>query len=341
MTRLFFAAECAQFHAGMSKSPPVLRLAVYNWKMPGFSDSPRTFEDLIARLHDFWRAQGCAVLQPLDCEVGAGTFHPGTFLRAVGPEPWKACYVQPSRRPQDGRYGDNPNRLQRYYQFQVAIKPSPADFQDLYIESLAKLGLRRDQHDIRFVEDDWESPTLGAWGMGWEVWIDGMEVSQFTYFQEVGSLPARPVTGEITYGLERLAMFLQGCNNVFDLKWNDSISYGDMHLQDEKEHSAYNFDHADKETLHRHFDDFEGVAGALAKESLPLLAYEIVMKCSHLFNLLDARGGISVDERVRYVARVRNLARTAAKAWLESRKRLEFPLCRDRDDKNLQEALKA
>ncbi len=284
-------------------------------------------------------------MQPLDGEVGAGTFHPETFLRSIGPEPWRACYVQPSRRPQDGRYGDNPNRLQRYYQFQTIIKPSPDDFQELYLQSLAELGLSRAENDIRFVEDDWESPTLGAWGLGWEVWINGMEVSQFTYFQEVGGMPARPVAGEITYGLERLAMFLQECDNVFELQWTDDISYGDVHLQNEKEQSEYNFSRADTEMLSRHFDDCEKAAAALLEgdSPLPLPGYELVMKCSHLFNLLDARGVISVTERARYIARVRNLARRAARAYYESRKKMSpqpFPLCRDRNDKNLKAALK-
>lgn len=304
-----------------------------------------SFEEIIARLRQFWRGQNCAVMQPLDCEVGAGTFHPDTFLRAVGPEPWRACYVQPSRRPQDGRHGDNPNRLQRYYQFQVIMKPSPENFQDLYLDSLAALGLSRADNDIRFVEDDWESPTLGAWGLGWEVWINGMEVSQFTYFQEVGGLPARPVSGEITYGLERLAMFLQGCDNVFDLEWTRGVSgvvsYGDVHLQNEKEQCEYNFSRADTKMLSRHFDDCETAAAALleCESPLPLPGYELTMKCSHLFNLLDARGVLSATERARFVARVRNLARRAAKAYYEKRKAMQFPLCA-RDDKNLIAALK-
>lgn len=300
-----------------------------------------TFQEMILRLQEFWQEQGCAVLQPLDCQVGAGTFHPATFLRAIGPEPWRACYVQPSRRPQDGRYGDNPNRLQRYYQFQTVIKPSPPDFQQLYLQSVATLGLDKSEHDIRFVEDDWESPTLGAWGLGWEVWVDGMEVSQFTYFQEAGGLPAKPVMGEITYGLERLAMLLQGCDNVFDLAWTPNISYGDLHMQDEKEQSAYNFERADTEMLFRHFDDLESAAEALLNEehSLAVPGYEIVIQCSHVFNLLDARGVISVTERARYVARVRNLSRKAARAYLRSRRELDFPLCKDRKNKHLLEAL--
>lgn len=311
-----------------------------NTKKPGF-------QEIISRLQNFWRRRGCAVMQPLDCEVGAGTFHPETFLRAIGPEPWRACYVQPSRRPQDGRHGDNPNRLQRYYQFQTVMKPSPDDFQELYLSSLSELGLSAADNDIRFVEDDWESPTLGAWGLGWEVWINGMEVSQFTYFQEAGGLPARPATGEITYGLERLAMFLQNRDNVLKLQWTDDadgITYGDVHLQNEQEQSVYNFSRADTEMLSRHFDDYERAAAELldGENPLPLPGYEMTMKCSHLFNLLDARGVISVTERARYVARVRNLARRAAKTYYESRRnmRTPFPLCRDREDKNLLAALR-
>ena len=299
------------------------------------------------RLQQFWRRQGCALTQPLDIEVGAGTFHPDTFLRAIGPEPWRAAYAQPSRRPQDGRYGDNPNRLQRYYQFQVVIKPSPPDFQQLYLQSLSALGVSAADNDIRFVEDDWESPTLGAWGLGWEVWLNGMEVSQFTYFQEVGGLLAKPVTGEITYGLERLAMFLQGCDNVFDIRWKDSdgadgggaLTYGDMHLQGERENSCYNFEHADAPMLSRHFDDYERTARALLDGgSLPIPAYEMTMKCSHLFNLLDARGAISVTERTRYVARVRNLARAVAAAYYQEREKAEFPLIKcNRAERNRRE----
>ena len=286
------------------------------------------FQDMILRLQQFWGARGCALLQPLDMEVGAGTFHPATFLRACSPEPWSAAYVQPSRRPQDGRYGDNPNRLQHYYQFQVAIKPSPENFQDLYMESLAELGVCRQDHDIRFVEDDWESPTLGAWGLGWEVWLNGMEVSQFTYFQEAGGMAVAPVMGEITYGLERLAMFLQGADNVFDLRWNDEISYGDVYRQNEREQSAYNFCHANVDWQKRHFDQCEQEAEALAKAELPLPAYDMVMRCSHAFNLLDSRGVISATERAGYVGRVRRLAKQTATAWLESRRRAGFPLLR-------------
>ena len=288
------------------------------------------------RLQQFWRRQGCALTQPLDIEVGAGTFHPDTFLRAIGPEPWRAAYAQPSRRPQDGRYGDNPNRLQRYYQFQVVIKPSPPDFQQLYLQSLSALGVSAADNDIRFVEDDWESPTLGAWGLGWEVWLNGMEVSQFTYFQEVGGLSAKPVTGEITYGLERLAMFLQGRDDVSKIRWKDSdgadgggaLTYGHMHSQGEYENSCYNFSRADVALLSRHFDDYESMARTLLnkEDALPIPAYEMTMKCSHLFNLLDARGAISVTERTRYVARVRNLSRAVAAAYLQKREEAGFPL---------------
>ena len=286
------------------------------------------FQEMILRLQNFWIEHGCVLMQPQDCEVGAGTFHPATFLRAIGPEPWRAVYVQPSRRPQDGRYGDNPNRLQHYYQLQTILKPSPPDIQQLYLKSLTELGISAADNDIRFVEDDWESPTLGAWGVGWEVWLNGMEVSQFTYFQEIGGLAAKPVSGELTYGLERLAMFIQNCDNVFDLEWTDGIKYGDIHLQSEKEHSAYNFTRADTAMLARHFDDYEAAATALLvpENALPLPAYEQIMKCSHLFNLLDARGAVSVTERARYIARVRKLSRSAAKAYYESRKALGFPL---------------
>ena len=300
------------------------------------------FQQIILQLQQFWTKRGCAFIQPLDCEIGAGTFHPATFLRAIGPEPWSAAYVQPSRRPQDGRYGDNPNRLQHYYQFQVVIKPSPDKFQKWYLQSLAELGLDLKAHDIRFVEDDWESPTLGAWGLGWEVWIDGMEISQFTYFQEIGGLPAKPVTGEITYGLERLAMFIQGVDNVFDLRWTKTLTYGDVYKQNEYEQSKYNFERADTTLLFKHFDEHEAMVAALldGDDPLPLPAYEQVIKCSHLFNLLDARGVISVTERARYIARTRNLAKQTARAYYESRKAMAFPLCRNREDKNLMAAYK-
>ncbi len=266
-----------------------------------------TFQQLILRLNDFWDKQGCALLQPYDMEVGAGTFHTATFLRAIGPEPWRAAYVQPSRRPKDGRYGENPNRLQHYYQYQVALKPSPANIQDLYLESLYAIGVDPKVHDIRFVEDDWESPTLGAWGLGWEVWLDGMEVTQFTYFQEVGSIPCKPVLGEITYGLERLAMYLQDKESVYDLVWTPGVSYGDVYHQNEVEQSKFNFEHANVELLLRLFTDFEGEAKRLIEAGLALPAYEMVMKCSHNFNLLDARGAISVTERAAYIVRERAL----------------------------------
>jgi len=285
-----------------------------------------TFQQLILRLEQFWDRQGCALLQPYDMEVGAGTFHTATFLRAIGPEPWKAAYVQPSRRPKDGRYGENPNRLQHYYQYQVVLKPSPANIQELYLESLAELGVDPKAHDIRFVEDDWESPTLGAWGLGWEVWLDGMEVTQFTYFQEVGSLACRPVLGEITYGLERLAMYLQGKESVFDLVWTSGVSYRDVYHQNEVEQSRYNFELSNTEMLFRHFGEFEAEAGRLIEAQCVLPAYEMVMKSSHTFNLLDARGAISVTERAAYIGRVRALARAVAQAYYESRERLGFPM---------------
>ncbi|HMN64532.1 MAG: glycine--tRNA ligase subunit alpha [Burkholderiaceae bacterium] len=285
-----------------------------------------SFQQVILRLQAYWDSQGCALLQPYDMEVGAGTFHTATFLRAIGPEPWRAAYVQPSRRPKDGRYGDNPNRLQHYYQYQVVLKPSPPDILDLYLGSLRALGIDTSVNDVRFVEDDWESPTLGAWGLGWEVWLNGMEVTQFTYFQEVGSLKCQPITGEITYGLERLAMYLQGVESVFDLAWTDGISYRDVFHQNEVEQSTYNFEHANAAMLFRHFDDYEGEAKRLIAAGLALPAYEMVMKCSHSFNLLDARGAISVTERAAYIARVRNLARAVAQAYYEARERLGFPM---------------
>lgn len=268
------------------------------------------------------------VLQPYDMEMGAGTFHTATFLRALGPEPWRAAYVQPSRRPKDGRYGQNPNRLQHYYQFQVVLKPSPLDIQELYLQSLRAIGIDTQLHDIRFVEDDWESPTLGAWGLGWEVWLDGMEVTQFTYFQEVGSLPCKPVLGEITYGLERLAMYLQGKENVFDLVWTEGVTYGDVYHQNEVEQSKYNFEQANANWLFQQFNDYEAEAKRLMLLDLPLPAYEMVMKCSHAFNLLDARGAISTTERAAYIGRVRGLARLVAQSYFDSRERLGFPMCR-------------
>jgi glycyl-tRNA synthetase alpha chain len=287
-----------------------------------------TFQDVILELSRFWGARGCALLQPYDMEVGAGTFHTATFLRAIGPEPWNAAYVQPSRRPKDGRYGENPNRLQHYYQYQVVLKPSPDDIQDLYLESLRALGINPGEHDIRFVEDDWESPTLGAWGLGWEVWLDGMEVTQFTYFQEVGSLACKPVLGEITYGLERLAMYLQGVENVYDLVWTPGVTYRDVYHQNEVEQSKYNFEASDPQWLLRQFDDYEREAKRLIEMGLVLPGYEMVMKCSHAFNLLDARGAISVTERAAYIGRVRALARAAAQAYYAAREALGFPMLR-------------
>lgn len=291
----------------------------------------KTFQDIIFTLSQFWAKQGCVILQPLDMEVGAGTFHPATFIRAIGPEPWYAAYVQPSRRPTDGRYGDNPNRVQHYYQFQVVLKPSPLNIQELYLDSLRALGVDPLIDDIRFVEDNWESPTLGAWGLGWEVWQNGMEVSQFTYFQQVGGLECHPVTGELTYGLERLAMYLLSVDNIFDLPWaetpNGLVTYGDVFHQNEVEQSHYNFEHADVEWLLGQFDNHEKTAKELIEKNLPLPAYEQVMKASHTFNLLDARGAISVTERQRYILRVRALSRSVAKSYYEARERLGFPMC--------------
>lgn len=292
--------------------------------------APDTFQELIARLQQYWADKGCVVMQPLDMEVGAGTFHPATFLRSIGPEVWNAAYVQPSRRPTDGRYGENPNRLQHYYQFQVVMKPSPADFQELYLGSLEHLGIDTTIHDVRFVEDNWESPTLGAWGLGWEVWLNGMEVSQFTYFQQVGGLECYPVTGEITYGLERIAMYLQAVDSIYDLVWahgpQGEVSYGDVFLQNEREMSTFNFEHADVDFLFSAFDQYEKDAEHLIAEKLPLPAYEMVMKASHTFNLLDARKAISVTERQRYILRVRTLARGVAQGYFESRLAEGFPL---------------
>jgi glycyl-tRNA synthetase alpha chain len=285
-----------------------------------------TFQDIILRLQTYWAQHGCALLQPYDMEVGAGTFHTATFLRSIGPEPWKAAYVQPSRRPKDGRYGDNPNRLQHYYQYQVVLKPSPPDILELYLGSLRALGIDPLINDIRFVEDDWESPTLGAWGLGWEVWLNGMEVTQFTYFQEVGSLKCQPITGEITYGLERLAMYLQGVESVYDLVWTPGVTYRDVYHQNEVEQSAFNFEHSEPAVLFRHFDDHEAQAQRLLAVPLALPAYEAVMKCSHTFNLLDARGAISVTQRAAYIGRVRALARGVAQAYFDSRERLGFPM---------------
>ena len=294
------------------------------------AQTPKTFQELILRLQQYWAEQGCVLLQPYDMEVGAGTFHPATFLRAIGPEPWSAAYVQPSRRPTDGRYGENPNRLQHYYQFQVVLKPSPDNIQELYLESLKVLGLDTSIHDVRFVEDNWESPTLGAWGLGWEIWLNGMEVTQFTYFQQVGGLECRPVTGEITYGLERIAMYLQGVSSVYDLVWSDGpmgkVTYGDVFLQNEVEMSEYNFDHAHIESLFTMFETCERESEKMIEAGLPLPAYELVLKASHTFNLLDARKAISVTERQRYILRVRTLARAVAQAYFDRRESLGFPM---------------
>jgi glycyl-tRNA synthetase alpha chain len=292
-----------------------------------------TFQGLILSLQRYWAEQGCVLQQPFDMEMGAGTFHPATFLRSIGPEPWAAAYVQPCRRPTDGRYGENPNRLQHYYQFQVVIKPSPLDIQELYLGSLRSLGIDPLLHDIRFVEDNWESPTLGAWGLGWEVWLNGMEVTQFTYFQQIGGLECAPVTGEITYGLERIAMYLQGVESVYDLIWSQSprgtVTYGDVFHQNEVEMSTYNFEHANVDMLFAQFDGCEAESQRLIAAGLPLPAYEMVMKASHAFNLLDARHAISVTERARFIGRVRALSRAVAEAYYQSREALGFPMCVD------------
>ena len=285
-----------------------------------------TFQQIILTLQNYWSERGCALLQSYDMEVGAGTSHTATFLRSLGPEPWKAAYVQPSRRPKDGRYGENPNRLQHYYQFQVVLKPAPADILELYLGSLEALGFDLKKNDIRFVEDDWENPTLGAWGLGWEVWLNGMEVTQFTYFQQVGGINCKPITGEITYGLERLAMYLQGVDNIYDLTWTKDLTYGDVYLQNEKEQSAYNFEYSDSEFLFTAFTAHEKQALNLMNNQLALPAYEQVLKAAHTFNLLDARGAISVTERAGYIARIRNLARSVAASYLDSRARLGFPM---------------
>jgi glycyl-tRNA synthetase alpha chain len=292
-----------------------------------------TFQGLIQTLQSYWAEQGCVVMQPLDMEVGAGTFHPATFLRAIGPEPWRAAYVQPSRRPTDGRYGENPNRLQHYFQFQVLLKPSPDNFQELYLGSLERLGFDTLVHDVRFVEDNWESPTLGAWGLGWEIWLNGMEVSQFTYFQQVGGLECRPVSGEITYGIERLAMYMQGVDSIYDLVWSRSeqgeITYGDIYHQNEVEQSTYNFELADTDALFHWFDVCETECQKLIEKKLALPGYEQVMKASHAFNLLDARHAISVTERQRFILRVRTLSRGVAQCYYESREALAFPLMKN------------
>ncbi|HEY8417442.1 MAG TPA: glycine--tRNA ligase subunit alpha [Limnochordales bacterium] len=286
------------------------------------------FQEMIFALEGYWARQGCVILQPYDVEVGAGTMHPATFLRVLGPEPWNTAYVQPSRRPTDGRYGENPNRLQHYYQYQVIMKPSPADIQDIYLDSLRAIGIDPNRHDVRFVEDDWESPTLGAWGLGWEVWLDGMEITQFTYFQQCGGIDLKPVSVEITYGLERLAMYLQGVDNVFDIVWVDGVTYGDVYHQNEVEQSRYNFEAADTALLFQLFDAHEREAARLVQQDLVLPAYDQVLKCSHIFNLLDARSAISVTERTKYIARVRHLARQVAERYVAQRERLGFPLLR-------------
>jgi glycyl-tRNA synthetase alpha chain len=284
------------------------------------------FQDIIAALNNYWASNGCVVMQPYDMEVGAGTFHPATLLRSLGPEPWKAAYVQPSRRPTDGRYGENPNRLQHYYQYQVVLKPSPADVQEMYLESLQRFGLNLLEHDIRFVEDDWESPTLGAWGLGWEVWLDGMEITQFTYFQQAGSLDLKPITVEITYGLERIAMYLQKVDSVYDIQWNEQVTYGQIFLQAEREFSAFNFEEANVSDLITAFDNYEREALKLVEKDLILPAYDYCLKCSHSFNLLDARKAISVTERTRYIGRIRNIARKVAKHYVQQREAMGFPL---------------
>ncbi len=284
------------------------------------------FQDIILELNKYWAEQGCVLQQPYDMEVGAGTFHPATLLKALGPEPWKSAYPQPSRRPTDGRYGDNPNRLQHYYQYQVVIKPSPPDVQELYLESLKRFGLDLLEHDIRFVEDDWESPTLGAWGLGWEVWLDGMEITQFTYFQQAGSIDLHPVTAEITYGLERIAMYLQGVNSVYDIKWNDEVTYGEIFHQAEIEFSTFNFEEANVERMIDFFNTYESEALKLVEKNLILPAYDYCLKCSHTFNLLDARKAISVAERTRYIGRIRNIARKVAESYVAQREEMGYPL---------------
>jgi len=285
-----------------------------------------TFQEIILALQKFWSEQNCILQQPYDIETGAGTMNPATFLRSLGPEPWNVAYVEPCRRPTDGRYGENPNRLQHYYQFQVIMKPSPDNIQELYLKSLEYLGINPQEHDIRFVEDDWESPTLGAWGLGWEVWLDGMEITQFTYFQQVGGIDVRPVAVEITYGTERLAMFIQKKDSVFDIEWVNGITYGQVHHQGEVDHSRYNFEESDQEMLFKLFDLYEQEAKQVIAKGLVLPAYDYVLKCSHTFNLLDARGAISVTERTSYIGRVRNMARLCAQAYIEQRERLGYPL---------------
>jgi glycyl-tRNA synthetase alpha chain len=284
------------------------------------------YQDMIAALQDFWRARGCVMVQPYNSEVGAGTFNPATFLRALGPEPWRVAYVEPSKRPKDGRYLENPNRVHQFLQYQVLLKPNPPDSQELYVESLQAIGIQPERHDIRFVEDDWESPTLGAAGLGWEVWLDGMEISQFTYFQQVGGVRCQPVAVELTYGLLRLAMFLQGCDHVKDLRWGGGLTWGEVQGQFEREYSAFNFEHADVEMYRRHFEDREREARTLLEAKLVYPGYDAVIKCSHYFNVLEARGAISVSERTGYIARVRNLARLAAQTYVARRQEMGFPL---------------
>ncbi len=288
------------------------------------------FQELILTLQEFWAAENCVIYQPYDTEVGAGTMSPGTFLKALGPEPWNVAYVQPCRRPTDGRYGENPNRVQHYYQYQVILKPSPDDVQGLYLKSLEALGINLKKHDVRFVEDDWESPTLGAWGLGWEVWLDGLEITQFTYFQQVGGIDVKPVCAEITYGLERLATFIQGVDSIFDLVWVDDVTYGDVFHQNELEYSRYNFEESDVGSLFTLFDLYEAEATRLMQRELVLPGYDYVLKCSHTFNLLDARGAISVSERARFIGRVRNLARIAAQGYLAEREKLGYPMLQRR-----------
>jgi glycyl-tRNA synthetase alpha chain len=285
-----------------------------------------TFQELILALEKYWDDKGCIIQQPYDIEVGAGTFNPATFLRALGPEPWNVAYVEPSRRPTDGRYGENPNRLQHYYQYQVIMKPSPFDIQELYLDSLKSFGIDPLDHDIRFVEDDWESPTLGAWGLGWEVWLDGMEITQFTYFQQVGGIDLDPICAELTYGIERIAMYLQEIDNVYDLEWTEGIKYGDVHHQGEVEFSIYNFEEADTEMSRKLFDMYEAESIKMAEKNLVLPGYDYCLKCSHIFNILDARGAISVNERTSYIGRVRNLARLSAEGYLKQREKMGYPL---------------
>ena len=294
------------------------------------------FQEIIFKLQEYWSKQGCAIIQPYDMEVGAGTSHTATFLKSIGPEPWKAAYVQPSRRPKDGRYGENPNRLQHYYQFQVALKPAPENIVDLYMSSIKSLGIDLNKNDIRLVEDNWENPTLGAWGLGWEVWLNGMEITQFTYFQQVGGITCKPITGEITYGLERLAMYIQNVDSVYDIQWTDGISYGDVFLQNEKEQSSYNFKFSDSEFLLKAFASHSKQANKLVEENLALPAYEQVLKAAHTFNLLDARGVISVTERADYIGKIRDISKNVTYAYLMSRKKLGFPMA---DKNNAKEAI--